>query len=139
MLNFDVVRIFSLFKSTTVISITLRKCRALKHSEVFNVKNVLFTSSEEGEKPNDQFSIPDTDNFDWENIEVSIPKDHRHTVMKTVFKDLTPYADYAVFVREAVSEGEARTSQIHCLKISPAGNICMVLSFLRFCLQNILM
>jgi len=44
-------------------------------------------------------------------------------MIKETFKDLTPFADYAVFVREAVSEGEARTSRIHYLKISSAGEI----------------
>lgn len=86
------------------------------------------------EKPGESIVGDDTDNLQWKIVDVP----HKFGIaqvgtVKKILKDLSPYAYYALFIKEVVTEGEERTSKIKYIRISsgiPSAPLGLEASFL---------
>lgn len=82
------------------------------------------------EKAEERVVTADIENLKWETVEKQKPEDLDLSSvageMATTLKELTPHARYAVFTREVVSKGEAKTSKIHYFRVSPGSELDLV-------------
>lgn len=75
------------------------------------------------EKAEERVVTADVENLKWKTVVQPKPEKPdaslKNIEFSTLLPELTPHARYAVFTREVVSKGEAKTSEIHYVQVSP--------------------
>lgn len=93
----------------------------------------LLINREADEEAEEKVVTADIENLKWKTVEQQKPEvldtSQMDVEFSTLLKELTPHARYAVFTREVVSKGEAKTSEIHYVQVSPGSKFIAKLFF----------
>ena len=101
------------------------------------IKILFQIKREPDENEEEKVVTTDVENLKWKSVKQKMLdkmnlSNIRSTInLSTRLTELTPHARCAVFVREVVSKGEAKTSKIHYIQVSPGSMISFILFHLN--------